>query len=108
MSYSKEQIQDLLHLRRLFYGRQGVLDRQRRDLVGKLSSNEAMVMTDSPPQSNYSVLTSISHELRANAAEEHCLRLQCCCACFRGVSGFIILSVVGVPPAVAVVEAFLC
>ncbi|DBA68080.1 TPA: hypothetical protein ACH3X2_014099, partial [Trebouxia sp. C0005] len=84
MSYSKEQIQDLLHLRRLFYGRQGVLDRQRRDLVGKLSSNEAMVMTDSPPQSNYSVLTSISHELRANAAEEHCLRLQCCCACFRG------------------------
>ncbi|KAA6423908.1 MAG: hypothetical protein FRX49_05867 [Trebouxia sp. A1-2] len=85
MSYSKEQIQDLLHLRRLFYGRQGVLDRQRRDLVGKLSSNEAMVMTDSPPQSNYSVLTSISHELRANAAEEHCLRLQCCCACFRGI-----------------------
>ncbi len=88
MQYSEEQVQDLLHLRRLFYGEQGVLERQRRVLVGKLSSTEAMVMTDSPPQSNYSVLTSISHELRANAAEEHCLRLQCCCACFRGVSGF--------------------
>lgn len=91
MQYSEEQVQDLLHLRRLFYGGQGVLERQRRVLVGQLSSNEAMGMTDSPPQRNYSVLTSISHELRANAAEEHCLRLQCCCTCFRGVSGFISL-----------------
>ncbi|DBA75264.1 hypothetical protein WJX77_001179 [Trebouxia sp. C0004] len=85
MQYSEEQVQDLLHLRRLFYGRQGLLERQRRLLVGKLSSNEAMDMTDSPPQNNYSVLTNISRELRANAAEEHCLRLQCCCACFRGI-----------------------
>lgn len=85
MQYSEDQVHDLLLLRRLFYGRQGQLDRQRKALVGELSSGEA-VMTDDPPLSNYSAITSLAHELQANAAEGHCLRVQCCCACFRGVS----------------------
>lgn len=88
MQYSEDQVHDLLLLRRLFYGRQGQLDRQRKALVSELSSGEA-VMTDDPPLSNYSAITSLAHELQANAAEGHCLRVQCCCACFRGVSGCI-------------------
>ncbi len=87
MQYTEVQTQDLLLLRRLFYGRQAQLDKQRRSLVSKLSANEAT--TDSPPVNNYSELTGLARELRANAAEEHCLRLQCCCACFRGVSSLL-------------------
>lgn len=81
VQYTEEQVQDLLHLRRLFYGRQGQLDRQRKVIVSKLCSKEGMT----PDGGKYSALTSLAHELHANAAEEQSLMMQCCCACFRGV-----------------------
>ena len=84
MQYTEEQVQDLLHLRRVFYGRQGQLLRQRRDLVNQLSAQDADI-ADPAAQSNYPALTGLAADLRANAAEEQILLLQCSCACFRGV-----------------------
>ena len=84
MLYTEDQVQDLLLLRRLFYGRQAQLLKQRRALVNQLSSQEGSIL-EPEAQNNYEALTGVAAELRANAAEEQILLLQCCCACFRGV-----------------------
>ena len=89
MLYTEYQVQDLLLLRRLFYSRQAQLLKQRRALVSQLSSQEGSSIVDPEAQNNYQALTGVAAELRANAAEEQILLLQCCCACFRGVSIFV-------------------
>ena len=84
MLYTEDQVQDLLLLRRLFYGRQAQLLKQRRALVNQLSSQEGSIL-EPEAQKLAEALTGVAAELRANAAEEQILLLQCCCACFRGV-----------------------
>ena len=86
--YSDEQVRDLLLLRRLYYAKQGQLDRQRQKLMSRLACTSNLA-ADSLPNvgvSSYSAVMAVVQELQANAAEEHCVSMQCCCACFRGVS----------------------
>lgn len=86
MAYTEAQVQDLLHLRRLYYGKLGQLYRQRKELRSQLplacmGEAEGICATD-----NYTLLSSLAEKLRINAAEEYSVFLQSFCAIFRGVS----------------------
>ena len=79
-------MRDLLHLRRLYYGKLGQLYRQRKELRSKvplacMGEVENICATD-----NYTLLTGLADKLRENAAEEYSVFVQSFCAIFRGVS----------------------
>ena len=70
MEYTEAQVQDLLHLRRLYYGKLGQLYRQRKELRSQvplacMGEVEGICATD-----NYTLLSSLADKLRVNAAEE--------------------------------------
>lgn len=86
MEYTEAQVQDLLHLRRLYYGKLGQLYRQRKELRSQvplacMGEVEGICATD-----NYTLLSGLAEKLRVNAAEEYSVFLQSFCAIFRGVS----------------------
>ena len=85
IAYTNAQTQDLLHLRRLYYGKLGQLYRQRKELRSQvplacMGDVEGACATD-----NYTLLSSLAEKLRVNAAEEYNVFLQSFCAIFRGV-----------------------
>ncbi|KAL3142348.1 hypothetical protein ABBQ38_002685 [Trebouxia sp. C0009 RCD-2024] len=85
MEYTEAQVQDLLHLRRLYYGKLGQLYRQRKELRSQvplacMGEVEGICATD-----NYTLLSGLAEKLRVNAAEEYSVFLQSFCAIFRGV-----------------------
>lgn len=89
IGYSEAQVKDLLHLRRLYYGKLGQLYRQRKELRSQvplacMGEVEGICATH-----NYTLLSSLAEKLRVNAADEYSVFLQSFCAIFRGV---------GVPP----------
>lgn len=86
MCYTESQVRDLLHLRRLYYGKMGQLYRQRKELRSQvplacMGEVESICATD-----NYTLLSSLAEKLRVNAAEEYSVFVQSFCAIFRGVS----------------------
>ena len=85
-------MKDLLHLRRLYYGKLGQLYRQRKELRSQVplactGEAEGICATH-----NYTILSSLAEKLRVNAAEEYSVFLQSFCAIFRGV-GFLPLPI---------------
>lgn len=85
LSYTESQVRDLLHLRRLYYGKLGQLYRQRKELRSKvplacMGEVENICATD-----NYTLLTGLADKLRENAAEEYSVFVQSFCAIFRGI-----------------------
>lgn len=73
MHYSDEQVQDLLVLRRLYYAKQGQLDRQRQQLASRLASSPSLAADSLPITgvSSYSAVMAVAQTLQANAAEGH-------------------------------------
>ena len=89
MEFSKKQQQDMLHLRRLFYGKLGQLSRARAAIIDQLPA-EAQHVTDLP--SNKAIAhdladtTEWADQLCANGAEESRAHLFCAVALYGGVS----------------------
>lgn len=91
VEYSEEQVQDLLHIRHLFYTRLGQLARERTQLLRKLLKDEGQdVCACYHASDKLSQLTLGSEQLRENAALEYRVYLQFASAFYRGVrSGFM-------------------
>ena len=85
LSYTDSQVRDLLHLRRLYYGKMGQLYRQRKELRSQvplacMGDVDTICATD-----NYTKLSDLAEKLRLNAAEEYSVFVQSFCAVLRGV-----------------------
>lgn len=79
---SEEQIQDLLHLRRLFCGKIGQLARARRSLLSQLPS-ESIGMSHASDKLDQ--VTSLAEQLRVNGSEEYRTYMQFASTFYRGV-----------------------
>ena len=86
LAYTDSQVQDLLHLRRLYYGKLGQLYRQRKELRSQVPLACMGEVDNICATDNYTLLSSLAEKLRVNAAEEYSVFLQHFCAIFRGVS----------------------
>lgn len=78
------QVQDLLYLRQLFYGKRGQLSRQRQGYLNhllKLHQDSACTPLDQATN-----LNEPAENLRKNAAEEYRTVMQFCSAFYCGVS----------------------
>lgn len=75
-----DQVRDLLHLRRLFYGRMGQLMRERKWLLSQVSD-----IGDSSPTGVPS-LDQLAQQLKLNGALEYNAYTQFASTFFRGVS----------------------
>ena len=80
---SEAQIQDLLHLRRLFCGKIGQLGRARRSLLSQLPSESIGI---SHASDKLDQVTSLAEQLRANGSEEYRTYMQFASTFYRGVS----------------------
>ena len=80
---SEAQIQDLLHLRRLFCGKIGQLGRARRSLLSQLPSES---IGTSHASDKLDQVTSLAEQLRANGSEEYRTYMQFASTFYRGVS----------------------
>ena len=82
MQHSDPQIQDLLYLRQLFYGKLGQLARERTALLSHMTCYK---IDESHVSDKVIQLTQWSEQLRENAAEEHQSYKQFSSAFYRGV-----------------------
>lgn len=80
---SEAQIQDLLHLRRLFCGKIGQLGRARKALMSQLPSES---IGASHASDKLDQVTSLAEQLRANGSEEYRTYMQYASTFYRGVS----------------------
>ncbi len=85
MAYTESQVRDLLHLRRLYYGKMGQLYRQRKDLRSEVPLACMGEVENICATHNYTLLSNLAEKLRQNAAE-YSVFVQSFCAIFRGVS----------------------
>ena len=105
MDYSESQQQDMLHLRRLFYGRLGQLSRVRAAIMIHMPAavNHDAVLPfnlDMKSAADKSTETKEwAEQLCANRAEESRAYLYCAVCLLRGVSllAFCVACVVTVP-----------
>ncbi len=105
MDYSESQQQDMLHLRRLFYGRLGQLSRVRAAIMTHMPaavSHDAVLPfnLDMKPAANKLTETKEwAEQLCANRAEESRAYLYCAVCLLRGVSllAFCIACVLTLP-----------
>ena len=86
LAYTGSQVQDLLHLRRLYYGKLGQLYRQRKELRSQVPLACMGEVDNICATDNYTLLSNLAEKLRVNAAEEYSVFLQSFSAIFRGVS----------------------
>lgn len=85
LAYTGSQVQDLLHLRRLYYGKLGQLYRQRKELRSQVPLACMGEVDNICATDNYTLLSNLAEKLRVNAAEEYSVFLQSFCAISRGV-----------------------
>jgi len=83
MQFTEAQQQDLMLLRRLFYGKLGVLSRQRRDCL--LRMPYAAAATEHEVSNRLSEVVTVAQELVDITAAERQTRLQFTSAYRRGV-----------------------
>lgn len=86
MDLSEAQVQDLLYLRHLFVGKLGQLQRERTQLVSRLSSEAA---ESHHVSDKLAELTAVTEQLRANGSEEYRAHMQLASTMFRGVSSLV-------------------
>ena len=79
------QVQDLLYLRQLFYGKLGQLSRQRQVLLDQLMECQQAAST---PLDRSTGLDRLAEALRKNAAEEYRTLMQFASALYCGVSSY--------------------
>ena len=84
MQYTEAQQQDLMLLRRLFYGKLGVLARERRESSRRVPLGAAM--TDHEVNSRLAEVVATAQELRDITTAEFQTKLQFTSAYRRGVS----------------------
>ena len=84
MQYTEAQQQDIMLLRRLFYGKLGVLARQRKQCLQRVPLEAAM--TDNEVNSRLAEVVTTAQELRDITAAEFQTKLQFTSAYRRGVS----------------------
>lgn len=81
-----EQIQDLLHLRRMFYGRMGQLMRHRKQLLCQVPNSSAQLVPGTVElHVGKSDLNWVAGELRTNGADEYNAYTTFASVMFRGV-----------------------
>ena len=84
MQFTEAQQQDLMLLRRLFYGKLGVLARERKECLRRVPLGAAM--TDHEVNGRLAEVLSTAQELRDITAAEFQTKLQFTSAYRRGVS----------------------
>ena len=84
MQYTEAQQQDLMLLRRLFYGKLGVLARERKESLRRVPLEAAM--TDHEVNSRLAEVVATAQELRDITAAEFQAKLQFTSAYRRGVN----------------------
>lgn len=88
LQYTEEQEQDLMHLRRLFYGKIGQLCRERRAILKQMGTGHdlgAGVGLDDVSV-RLSEVSNLAERLQANGADEYRTYMQFTSAFLRGVS----------------------
>ena len=88
LQYSAEQEQDLMHLRRLFYGKIGQLCRERIALLKQMGSDQELVVGIGLDDVSVrlSEVSDLAQRLQANGADEYRTYMQFTSAVLRGVS----------------------
>jgi hypothetical protein len=88
VSYTQEQIKDLMHLRLLFYSKIGQLCRERKALLRHMADEQdvgANIGLDDVSV-RLSEVSDLAEQLRANGADEYRTYMQFSSAFSRGVS----------------------
>ncbi len=88
VSYTPEQVKDLMHLRLLFYSRIGQLCRERKALLRHMADEQdvgANIGLDDVSV-RLSEVSDLAEQLRANGADEYRTYMQFSSAFSRGVS----------------------
>ena len=88
-------MKDILHIRRLYYGKLGQLYRQRKELRSQVPVACSVGAEAQSAPDNYTALSQLAEQLRINAAEEYSVFLQSFCALWRGVSSAVLCRAVG-------------
>lgn len=83
LNLQEDQVQDVLYLRQLFYGKLGQLSRQRQVLLDQLIECHQAAST---PLDKSTGLNRLAEALRKNAAEEYRTVLEFAAAFHCGVS----------------------
>ena len=83
MQHTDSQVQDILHLRQLFYHKLGQLARERKALLSSMSHCQVEM---SHVSDKFAAMTTWSDQLRENGLEEYRAYLQNACIFYRGVS----------------------
>ncbi len=100
MDFSKSQQEDMLHLRRLFYGKLGQLSRARAAIMDQLPA-EVQHVTDLPANEtiahDLADTTDWADQLCANGAEESRAHLFCAMALYGGVSCCLVTPALTLP-----------
>ncbi len=89
MNYSEDQQQDMLHLRRLFYGKLGQLSRVRAAIMAHMPADVQSTPVSPTVDSTSNQLADTSswaEQLCANHAEEGRAHVYCGVGLHRGVS----------------------
>ena len=89
MDFSKSQQEDMLHLRRLFYGKLGQLSRARAammDLMPAELQHVTDLLSNNTIAHDLADTTDWADQLCANGAEESRAHLYCAVALYGGVS----------------------
>ena len=83
MQHTDRQMEDIMHLRKLFYHKLGQLARERKELLTSMSQCRVDMNHVSD---KFASMTKWSDQLRENALEEYRVYLQNGCIFYRGVS----------------------
>lgn len=87
LQYTEEQVLDLMHLRRLFYGKIGQLCRERKSLLKQMSCEQEVgpgIGLDDVSV-RLSEVSDLAERLQGNGADEYRTYMQFTAAFLRGV-----------------------
>ena len=82
LQLTASQKDDLMHLRRLFYGKVAQIARQRRDILKRMASSELDLMRKNNKNLELEELTT---QLRQNGMEDYRTHIQCTAVMYDGV-----------------------
>ena len=90
VSYTAEQIKDLMHLRQLFYSKVGQLCRERKALLRRMANEQEVGASIGLDEVSVRLaeVSDLADQLRANGADEYRTYMQFSSAFSRGVRPF--------------------
>ena len=83
LTFSEEQMQDIMQLRRIYVTRRGLHAMERRQLLSKAPVSQHQMPL---PSENLTQLSDLASQLKKNAADDYRVYHRIACALRRGVS----------------------